>query len=166
MCTRRLVSQPVGELIDAERIGQRMSIATCLGRLVGVEYLIQHPGRDEETEKVMLVGDGDQNDKNKDVNHGLDELTVVHGPDAGNNSQKRGERRVRPGRRRRDAGRKGRSRLRARCTDFGCQTLFAVDEAADWPRAFGTQCLAAVLAIRCYRSSRVIDAVHAIPLSA
>ncbi len=40
-----------------------MSIATCLGRLVGVEYLIQHPGRDEETEKVMLVGDGDQNDK-------------------------------------------------------------------------------------------------------
>ena len=84
-------AQPGAEIIEPERIGQRQSIAPRLGRLGGVKDLIEDPRGDQQAEDKALIGKADEHGKNEHVGQRLDELPVVHGAHAGNETQEAGQ---------------------------------------------------------------------------
>jgi hypothetical protein len=67
------------QIIQPERIGKGQSIPASFSRLMGVEDLVKDPGRNEQSEDAVLIGQADQNRKDQDVNQCLHKLAVIHG---------------------------------------------------------------------------------------
>src|ERR1035437_1848093 len=82
--------QPVTHFVQAQRVRQRLPIAPRLGRVEGLERLVENPGRNEEAEDPVMIGDADQHSEDHHMDKPLEELAVVHGAHARNQAQYRG----------------------------------------------------------------------------
>ena len=80
----RMDTQPLGNVIQAERIRQRQPIAPGKRRLVGVEDLVEDPRSHQDPEDPRVVAQAGQHREDDNVRDRLGVLPVVHRADAGN----------------------------------------------------------------------------------
>ncbi len=84
----RMDPQPLRDVIQPERIGQRQPVAAGHRRLVGVEDLVNHPGGHQDAEDPgCMIAQADQHGEDHDMRNRLGILPVVHGAHAGNDAQ-------------------------------------------------------------------------------
>jgi hypothetical protein len=100
------------------------------------------------------------------MDHGFNELAVIHRAHARNEAQQSRRRWIGTCYGDRYTRREWSAGLDAGYTDPGREALFAVHHAGDRAGALRTQSLAAVLAESSHWKIGMIDAVHAMPLSA
>ena len=84
-------AETLAEVVEAEGIGQGGAVAAGLGGVVGLDDLIADPAGDEEAEDAVLVGEGDEDGEDDEMNDSLGVLAVVHGSDAGDEAEQGGE---------------------------------------------------------------------------
>ena len=76
--------KPLAQIEYAKGIGQWTAIATGGGSLCSIENLVENPGNDQDTEQMEVLSRANQDDKDDNVEQCLDELPVVHGAHARN----------------------------------------------------------------------------------
>jgi len=95
-CTRTLAEiEPITHLIEAQGIRWGLAVAERPGGMEGLKRLVEDPGGNKEAEDSVVFRDADQHGKYHDVDQALEELSVVHGADAGDEAENGSRRGVR-----------------------------------------------------------------------
>jgi hypothetical protein len=154
----------LGEVVDAEGIGQGHAVAAGARGVVRVDDHVDDPAEDEEMEDNM--GGRDEYGEDDEMEDALGVLLVVHGANAGDEAEERGQAGV---------GLGGAVRLRRRITggagvsiaggwggggDASGEAGLAEDGGADVADAFSAEGLAAVLAEGDALTVGMVGAVH------
>jgi len=79
--------QPVAHVVQSQRIGHRQSVAQGFGGVEGLKRLVENPCGNEDAEDPRDVGHADQHGEDHHVDESLEKLPVVHGADAGNQTE-------------------------------------------------------------------------------
>ncbi len=61
-------AEPLAEIVEAEGIGKRGTVAAGLGGVMRLDDLIADPTCDEEAEDAVLVGERDEDGEDDEVN--------------------------------------------------------------------------------------------------
>ena len=150
--------KPTAQLVQSERVGQRIAVAPCPRRVIRVEHLVEDPPHHEDAEDAKDVRRAHQHREDRQVHQALDELAVVHRAHAGNHAQHGRQPGTRP-----SGGRRHIRPLRAlpRHPARLAENL----SARSFAHARLAQCLAAALAVRRRVCTAMVYAIHGVLLS-
>ena len=80
-------TETLAEVVQAEGIGKRGAVAACACSVMGFDDLVDDPSCDEEPEDAVFVGERDEDGEDDEVDDAFGVLAVVHGADAGDETE-------------------------------------------------------------------------------
>ena len=84
-------AQANAQIVEAEGIRKRQTVAARLGSLGGVKHLVEHPRGDQQTKDEAFVGQADEHGKDEHVGQRFHELAVIHGAHPRNETEQAGQ---------------------------------------------------------------------------
>jgi len=87
-CTRTLAEiEPVPHFIKPQGVWWGLAVAQSPGSVEGLKRLVEDPCGNEKAKNAVVLRDADQHGEDHDVDQALEELSVVHGADAGDEAE-------------------------------------------------------------------------------